>query len=107
MPLVSADPSGCLGSAEKKEGRVGGPPAPDAALSPQLIPFSVPRIEYAFIHLFTGGLYADGGATLLEKLCVCWDSEMGHGGKGAEEGAGGSLSARRGTAGLSWRDASG
>uniref|UniRef100_A0A8D0UE74 Amidase domain-containing protein n=1 Tax=Sus scrofa TaxID=9823 RepID=A0A8D0UE74_PIG len=34
----------------------------------QLIPFSVPRIEYAFIHLFTGGLYADGGATLLEKL---------------------------------------
>ncbi|XP_032350708.1 fatty-acid amide hydrolase 1-like [Camelus ferus] len=37
----------------------------------QVIPFSVPRVDYAFIHLFTGGLYADGGATLLEKLK--WD----------------------------------
>ncbi|MBW04507.1 Fatty-acid amide hydrolase 1, partial [Eschrichtius robustus] len=46
-----------------------------------------------------------GGATLLEKLYVCWDSDMGHGGNG--EGAGGNLSPRRGAAGLGWWDASG
>ncbi|XP_077927909.1 LOW QUALITY PROTEIN: vitamin D3 hydroxylase-associated protein-like [Halichoerus grypus] len=34
----------------------------------QVIPFSSPRIEYAVEHLFVGGLFADGGATLLEKL---------------------------------------
>ncbi|XP_066228749.1 vitamin D3 hydroxylase-associated protein-like [Saccopteryx leptura] len=34
----------------------------------QVIPFSVPRIEHAILHLYTGGLFADGGATLLEKL---------------------------------------
>ncbi|XP_027393178.1 fatty-acid amide hydrolase 1-like isoform X2 [Bos indicus x Bos taurus] len=34
----------------------------------QVIPFSVPRTEYAFFHLYTGSLLADGGASLLEKL---------------------------------------
>ncbi|XP_058992774.1 fatty-acid amide hydrolase 1-like [Mustela lutreola] len=34
----------------------------------QIIPFSIPRIEYAVQHLFMGGLFGDGGATLLEKL---------------------------------------
>ncbi|XP_008564683.1 PREDICTED: vitamin D3 hydroxylase-associated protein-like [Galeopterus variegatus] len=34
----------------------------------QVIPFSIPHIEYAFEHLYTGGLFADGGATLLQKL---------------------------------------
>nr|XP_012631527.1 vitamin D3 hydroxylase-associated protein-like isoform X2 [Microcebus murinus] len=34
----------------------------------QVIPFSIPRIEYAIEHLYFGGLYGDGGATLLEKL---------------------------------------
>ncbi|XP_043734498.1 vitamin D3 hydroxylase-associated protein-like isoform X1 [Cervus elaphus] len=34
----------------------------------QVIPFSVPRTEYAFFHLYQGTLFADGGATLLEKL---------------------------------------
>uniref|UniRef100_A0A8C0KRA5 Fatty-acid amide hydrolase 1 n=1 Tax=Canis lupus dingo TaxID=286419 RepID=A0A8C0KRA5_CANLU len=38
----------------------------------QVIPFSIPRIEYAVKHLFVGGLFADGGATLLEKLDFCW-----------------------------------
>nr|XP_035921774.1 fatty-acid amide hydrolase 1-like [Halichoerus grypus] len=31
-------------------------------------PSPSPRIEYAVEHLFVGGLFADGGATLLEKL---------------------------------------
>ncbi|XP_012577570.1 PREDICTED: fatty-acid amide hydrolase 1-like [Condylura cristata] len=34
----------------------------------QVVPFSIPRGGYAFQHLFTGGLFADAGATLLEKL---------------------------------------
>ncbi|XP_006899076.1 PREDICTED: fatty-acid amide hydrolase 1 [Elephantulus edwardii] len=34
----------------------------------QVVPFSIPRIEYAMKHLYMGGLYADGGATLLQKL---------------------------------------
>ncbi|XP_030182181.1 vitamin D3 hydroxylase-associated protein-like isoform X2 [Lynx canadensis] len=34
----------------------------------QVIPFSIPYIKYAVKHLFEGGLFADGGATLLEKL---------------------------------------
>ncbi|XP_059545685.1 vitamin D3 hydroxylase-associated protein-like isoform X2 [Myotis daubentonii] len=34
----------------------------------EVIPFSIPRIEYAIQELYTGGLFADGGATLLEKL---------------------------------------
>ncbi|XP_036304350.1 vitamin D3 hydroxylase-associated protein-like isoform X2 [Pipistrellus kuhlii] len=34
----------------------------------EVIPFSIPRIEYAIEQLYTGGLFADGGATLLEKL---------------------------------------
>ncbi|XP_053433364.1 fatty-acid amide hydrolase 1-like isoform X1 [Nycticebus coucang] len=34
----------------------------------QVIPFSIPRVEYAIKHLYMGGLYADGGATLLQKL---------------------------------------
>ncbi|XP_030888405.1 fatty-acid amide hydrolase 1-like [Leptonychotes weddellii] len=34
----------------------------------QVIPFSIPRVEYAVEHLFVGGLFADGGATLLEKI---------------------------------------
>ncbi|XP_070259405.1 fatty-acid amide hydrolase 1-like [Myotis yumanensis] len=34
----------------------------------EVIPFSIPRIEYAMQKLYTGGLFADGGATLLEKL---------------------------------------
>lgn len=34
----------------------------------QVIPFSIPHIEYAMDRLYTGGLFADGGATLLEKL---------------------------------------
>ncbi|EFB27531.1 hypothetical protein PANDA_008150, partial [Ailuropoda melanoleuca] len=34
----------------------------------QVIPFSIPRIEYAVQHLFVGGVFADGGATFLEKL---------------------------------------
>lgn len=59
-------------------------------LSPQVIPFSVPRTQYAFFHLYQGTLFADGGATLLEKLYVCWDSDVGCGGNGVEEGAGGS-----------------
>ncbi|GAB5575030.1 vitamin D3 hydroxylase-associated protein-like [Prionailurus iriomotensis] len=33
-----------------------------------VIPFSIPHIKYAVKHLFEGGLFADGGATLLEKL---------------------------------------
>ncbi|XP_020732825.2 fatty-acid amide hydrolase 1-like [Odocoileus virginianus] len=37
-------------------------------LSPQVIPFSVPRTEYAYFNLFLGNLFADGGASLLEKL---------------------------------------
>ncbi|XP_053433365.1 vitamin D3 hydroxylase-associated protein-like isoform X2 [Nycticebus coucang] len=36
----------------------------------QVIPFSIPRVEYAIKHLYMGGLYADGGATLLQKLYV-------------------------------------
>lgn len=59
-------------------------------LSPQVIPFSIPRIEYAMQKLYTGGLFADGGATLLEKLYVCWDSDMEHGGNGVGEGTCGS-----------------
>ncbi|XP_044800991.1 vitamin D3 hydroxylase-associated protein isoform X4 [Bubalus bubalis] len=34
----------------------------------QVIPFSVPRTEYAFFHLYQGSLFADGGASILEKL---------------------------------------
>ncbi|XP_057166658.1 vitamin D3 hydroxylase-associated protein-like isoform X1 [Ursus arctos] len=34
----------------------------------QVIPFSIPRIEYAVQYLFLGGVFADGGTTLLEKL---------------------------------------
>ncbi|XP_072505417.1 fatty-acid amide hydrolase 1-like isoform X2 [Notamacropus eugenii] len=34
----------------------------------QIIPFSIFRPECAMIKLYTGGLYADGGETLLEKL---------------------------------------
>ncbi|KAM6217031.1 vitamin D3 hydroxylase-associated protein-like [Rhynchocyon petersi] len=34
----------------------------------QVVPFSIPRIEYAIHHLYTAGLFADGGATLLQKL---------------------------------------
>ncbi|XP_060061934.1 fatty-acid amide hydrolase 1 isoform X2 [Erinaceus europaeus] len=34
----------------------------------EVIPFSIPQIEYAMQHLYKGGLNADGGATLLEKL---------------------------------------
>ncbi|XP_037598750.1 fatty-acid amide hydrolase 1-like [Cebus imitator] len=34
----------------------------------QVIPFSVPRTAYAIKHLLVGGLFADGGATFLEKL---------------------------------------
>nr|XP_055197775.1 fatty-acid amide hydrolase 1-like isoform X1 [Nyctereutes procyonoides] len=45
----------------------------------QVIPFSIPRIEYAVKHLFVGGLFADGGATLLEKLYICQDSDKGEG----------------------------
>ncbi|XP_004400733.1 PREDICTED: fatty-acid amide hydrolase 1-like, partial [Odobenus rosmarus divergens] len=39
-----------------------------AAGGHQVIPFSIPRIECAVEHLLMGGLFADGGATLLEKL---------------------------------------
>ncbi|XP_029082845.1 fatty-acid amide hydrolase 1-like [Monodon monoceros] len=45
-----------------------------------------------------GGPFAEGGATLLEKVYICWGSDMRHGGNG--EGAGGNLSPRRGAAGL-------
>ncbi|XP_027622399.1 vitamin D3 hydroxylase-associated protein-like [Tupaia chinensis] len=34
----------------------------------QMVPFTIPRIEHAIQDLYTGGLFADGGATLLEKL---------------------------------------
>ncbi|XP_045715614.1 vitamin D3 hydroxylase-associated protein-like [Phyllostomus hastatus] len=34
----------------------------------EVIPFSIPRIEYAIQHLYKAGLFADGGATLLQKL---------------------------------------
>ncbi|XP_036611348.1 vitamin D3 hydroxylase-associated protein-like [Trichosurus vulpecula] len=34
----------------------------------QIIPFSIIRPEYMMIKLYMGGLYADGGETLLEKL---------------------------------------
>ncbi|CAK6442788.1 unnamed protein product [Pipistrellus nathusii] len=34
----------------------------------EVISFSIPRIEYAIEQLYIGGLFADGGATLLEKL---------------------------------------
>lgn len=34
----------------------------------EVIPFSIPRIEYAIQHLYRGSLFADGGATFLEKL---------------------------------------
>ncbi|XP_015418634.1 PREDICTED: vitamin D3 hydroxylase-associated protein isoform X1 [Myotis davidii] len=34
----------------------------------EVIPFTIPRIEYAMQKLYTGGLFADGGATLLQKL---------------------------------------
>lgn len=76
-------------------------------LSPQVIPFSVPRTEYAFFHLFLGSLSADGGASLLEKLYVCWNSDVGCDGNGVEERAGGSLSPRWGAAGLGCFGASG
>ncbi|XP_035883378.1 fatty-acid amide hydrolase 1-like [Phyllostomus discolor] len=33
----------------------------------EVIPFSIPRIEYA-VHLYRAGVYADGGATLIQKL---------------------------------------
>ncbi|XP_034510961.1 vitamin D3 hydroxylase-associated protein [Ailuropoda melanoleuca] len=45
----------------------------------QVIPFSIPRIEYAVQHLFVGGVFADGGATFLEKLYICQDVDVGHG----------------------------
>lgn len=66
------------------------------SLSPQIIPFSIPRIEYAVQHLFMGGLFGDGGATLLEKLYVCQDSDVRH---GAGDGDGGALSPRKGLCG--------
>ncbi|XP_070261148.1 fatty-acid amide hydrolase 1-like isoform X2 [Myotis yumanensis] len=34
----------------------------------EVIPFSIPRIEYAMQKLYPVGVFADGGATLLEKL---------------------------------------
>ncbi|XP_059545682.1 vitamin D3 hydroxylase-associated protein-like [Myotis daubentonii] len=34
----------------------------------EVIPFSIPRIEYAIQELYRRGVFADGGATLLEKL---------------------------------------
>ncbi|XP_054427611.1 vitamin D3 hydroxylase-associated protein-like [Pteronotus mesoamericanus] len=34
----------------------------------EIIPFSIPRVEYALLHLYNEGLFADGGATILEKL---------------------------------------
>lgn len=52
----------------------------------KVIPFSIPWIEYAIKHLYTGGLFADGGATLLEKLYICWDSDMGQGRNGMGDG---------------------
>lgn len=55
------------------------------SLSPQVIPFSIPRIEYA-MNLNTSSGFADAGATLLEKLYVCWDSDVEHGGNGVGEG---------------------
>ncbi|XP_044532959.1 vitamin D3 hydroxylase-associated protein-like [Gracilinanus agilis] len=35
----------------------------------KIIPFSVSRIDYAMKKLYVPGIYADGGKTLLEKLC--------------------------------------
>uniref|UniRef100_K7E4G9 Fatty-acid amide hydrolase 1 n=1 Tax=Monodelphis domestica TaxID=13616 RepID=K7E4G9_MONDO len=35
----------------------------------EVIPFSVSRIEYMMKKLYVPGIYADGGKTLLEKLC--------------------------------------
>ncbi|XP_074076435.1 vitamin D3 hydroxylase-associated protein-like [Macrotis lagotis] len=34
----------------------------------QLIPFSMPRVEYAMMKLYSAGLFADGGEMLMEKL---------------------------------------
>lgn len=51
-----------------------------------------------------GGLFGDGGATLLEKLYVCRDSDVR---RGAGDGDGGALSLGRGYVGLHWWDASG
>uniref|UniRef100_A0A452VGB6 Fatty-acid amide hydrolase 1 n=1 Tax=Ursus maritimus TaxID=29073 RepID=A0A452VGB6_URSMA len=62
----------------------------------QVIPFSIPRIEYAVQYLFLGGVFADGGTTLLEKLYVCQDSDVGH---GLGDAAGGDLSPRKGLCG--------
>ncbi|XP_064443617.1 vitamin D3 hydroxylase-associated protein-like [Mirounga angustirostris] len=62
----------------------------------QVIPFSIPRVEYAVEHLFVGHLFADGGATLLEKMYICQDSDVGH---GAGDRAGGDLSPRKGLCG--------
>ncbi|XP_051855776.1 vitamin D3 hydroxylase-associated protein-like [Antechinus flavipes] len=34
----------------------------------QIIPFSIPRVDYVMAKLLISGIYADGGETLLEKL---------------------------------------
>lgn len=81
---------------QRLSGGVGSAPGPDSASVSQVIPFSIPRIEYAVEHLFVGGLFANGGATLLEKLYVCQDSDVGH---GAGDRAGGDLSPRKGLCG--------
>lgn len=75
---------------------MGGAPGPDSASVSQVIPFSIPHIKYAVKHLFEGGLFADGGATLLEKLYVCQDSDMGHGENRVGGGAGSNLCLRKG-----------
>lgn len=43
-----------------------------------------------------GGVFADGGATFLEKLYICQDVDVGH---GIGYGAGGDLSPRKGLCG--------
>lgn len=64
---------------------MGEAPGPDSVSVPQVIPFSIPRIEYA-TNLYTSSGFADAGATLLEKLYVCWDSAVEHGGNGGGRG---------------------
>lgn len=93
--------------AERKQGSRGGAPGPDSASVPQVTPFSIPRIQYATQHLFTRGLYADGGATLLEKLYVYGNLDVRHGRNGMGEGAGSNLSPSGVPVGLGWCDASG
>ncbi|XP_077608280.1 vitamin D3 hydroxylase-associated protein-like isoform X3 [Crocuta crocuta] len=34
----------------------------------QVIPFTIPCVEYAVKHLFIGGVFGDGGASVLEKV---------------------------------------